>query len=695
MENTQNTQAEQVLYFKTPVLAPDKKPCAAMYSISLTKRVGEMDVLRFEIRRDLSKKLESFTIRYRFSSLPVFTPDTANKFNRYVYNADDINEHSTIEISAVIPSHMKIEGCGAYISEIKLTSGQVITYDASEYRFVRKQTVPSPSPQTALQTTHVHEKSAPKQQTSDKSVSPSDRDIRKRVRLAVILTVFIFMLITEAIAGVYLYRYLGVKSSVDMLIKENRYNEAYKIACDAEQTGILQNVCEKAAVHYFAEGDLESSYVYAVGAPDPFPDMIIDYAAQSVVSMVTGEINENAFRVAKMSEDNEKFDAIIHSMCDILKKQGDYSNALRVASELRDTGDRGKSEDAVFIDALNFYIGTHRYGEAAAFIDELENVTTFAHTEAEIINSAIEVCRSLGDNAGIIYLAQRYPETAEMTAAEAGIAADDAGVRSELAVIYPLLTANQRRSYHAQTIAVWNEDIVLIESGHIDNTKITDAVSVDTNAELTLVLHKDGSASVLPHEGVKAPYEIPAYADIIDIALGESHAVLLHANGTVTVVGDNTYGQGNVSEWTDIVAIAAGQRFTVGLKIDGTVVAAGSNSCGQCDVSKYRNVVDIAACNLTTVMLFSDGTVMIQGYRSMGLSDIEAVTDVKRIRAGGAAILAETSDGKYTLSSGQLGGSYGDPYNWRSMAAFDVGMVCIAGIDKTDVLFFGGDGLPK
>ncbi|WP_242295075.1 RCC1 domain-containing protein, partial [Bacillus cereus group sp. BfR-BA-01381] len=40
-----------------------------------------------------------------------------------------------------------------------------------------------------------------------------------------------------------------------------------------------------------------------------------------------------------------------------------------------------------------------------------------------------------------------------------------------------------------------------------------------------------------------------------------------------------------------IVAIAAGCAHTVGLKSDGTVVAVGENTYGQCDVSSWRNIL--------------------------------------------------------------------------------------------------------
>ncbi|WP_240986091.1 RCC1 domain-containing protein [Acididesulfobacillus acetoxydans] len=48
--------------------------------------------------------------------------------------------------------------------------------------------------------------------------------------------------------------------------------------------------------------------------------------------------------------------------------------------------------------------------------------------------------------------------------------------------------------------------------------------------------------------------------------------------------------QCNVSGWRDIVAVAAGCAHTIGLKSDGTVVAVGDNEYGQCDVSDWRGI---------------------------------------------------------------------------------------------------------
>ena len=88
------------------------------------------------------------------------------------------------------------------------------------------------------------------------------------------------------------------------------------------------------------------------------------------------------------------------------------------------------------------------------------------------------------------------------------------------------------------------------------------------------------------------------------IAGGRRHTVGLKSDGTVTAIGDNKYGQCDVSSWRDIVAVTAsnvhmatntGHAHTIGLKSDGTVAAVGWNKHDQCDVNDWRDIVAVTA----------------------------------------------------------------------------------------------------
>ena len=698
---TNADNSETTILFPVPSLPPNIQAPAVIQSIALIRKSGEEDVLRLVIKRDLSVPIESFTFRFRFSALPIYVPDSQHSFSEYKYTEDDVNSSELITFNGIVPEGLDISGSGAYICAVSLISGQSLEYEASEYKFVRRPRKQEPTDTSGINTAKQESQPAPKKRTaSDRDAAPhedasksAEIQKKKRTRLTVILCALMMVLILEAIGGVFLYRYLGVRRSTDALMKEARYNEAYKIAENSGYDSLLQRVCEKASTHYFETGDLESAYIYAYGAPEQFTGMIIEYAAQSVVSVITGEINENAFRVAKMSENDQVFDVIIHSMIDVLGSGGDYPNALRVASELRNDDDRKATENKVFSDAIDYYSKTHRYGEAVAFIEELKNITTFERSKEESLDDAVARFAALGDNAAIIYFAHYYPDIDTSALSGMKVVPDDGGVRAELSVVYPMLDAEQKRIYHSKKIAVYNEEPLIIQDGKltVGTRKLTDVISVDTNETSTLVLYNDGRAELLPNTNRKTSFTMPEVSNVIDIALGEKHAVLLHADGTVSVYGDNSYGQANVSEWTDIVAIAAGQRFTLGLKLGGTVVAVGENNAMQCSVAGCNNAVDIAAGDQTSVVQFSDGTVKLFGYRSLGLADAENISGVTRIRAGGSAVLFELENGEYKLFSGIVSGSCGNPYNWRNMEVFDVGMLSIVGIDTAGIVFSDGD----
>ena len=83
------------------------------------------------------------------------------------------------------------------------------------------------------------------------------------------------------------------------------------------------------------------------------------------------------------------------------------------------------------------------------------------------------------------------------------------------------------------------------------------------------------------------------------IAASRRHTVGLKSDGTVTAVGDNKYGQCNVSDWRDMIAVAAGNvhmaantvnTHTIGLKSDGAEAAVGWNEHDQCDISGWHSI---------------------------------------------------------------------------------------------------------
>ena len=270
---------------------------------------------------------------------------------------------------------------------------------------------------------------------------------------------------------------------------------------------------------------------------------------------------------------------------------------------------------------------------------------------------------------------------------------DDFSVRRNLFTVYPLLTAEQKRAYHAQPFDYYKEPF-LIKDGAIAETFITNAVSVDTGEFQTVVLNSMGNVIPIERDGHNLVVQIPEQFNTVQVAVGQKHVVLLVDNGTVKAYGNNDFGQCDTSEWTDIIAVTAGANFTLGLRSDGSLVACGSNNSGQCNISSYRGVVDIDALDQTAVILFADGSVAVQGDISMGIRDATSFTNIRRISAGDACIVAETTDGKFVMAGGAPQGSCGSVDSWEDIEYFAAGSLSAAYVDKYGSVRYTGDGAP-
>ncbi len=136
---------------------------------------------------------------------------------------------------------------------------------------------------------------------------------------------------------------------------------------------------------------------------------------------------------------------------------------------------------------------------------------------------------------------------------------------------------------------------------------------------------------------------VSSWTNIKTIAAGGSNTVGLKDDGTVVAVGFN-YGLLNVSSWTNIKAVAAGVLHTVGVKEDGTVVAVGFNYYGELNVSSWTNIKAIATGYYHTVGVKEDGTVVAVGF-NYGQLNVSSWTNIKTIAAGGSNTVGLKDDG--------------------------------------------------
>ena len=138
------------------------------------------------------------------------------------------------------------------------------------------------------------------------------------------------------------------------------------------------------------------------------------------------------------------------------------------------------------------------------------------------------------------------------------------------------------------------------------------------------------------------PRQVEGVDDVIEIAAGYGHTVVLKADGSVWAWGYNQHGQlgdGTTTNRTqpkkitgleDVIHIAAGYRHTVALKSDGEVWAWGYNLLGQLgDGTMIDKIAPVKAIDLGdvaqviagpyhTMAVTEDGTLYTWGYNDYG-----------------------------------------------------------------------------
>lgn len=187
-----------------------------------------------------------------------------------------------------------------------------------------------------------------------------------------------------------------------------------------------------------------------------------------------------------------------------------------------------------------------------------------------------------------------------------------------------------------------------------------------------ILLIKDGVPSFYG-DSLGANKEIAGMTDIVSGSVGMNHALLVHADGTVTAVGARQYQKAEVSEWQDIVSVAAGAFHNVGLTKQGKAVASGLNADLQCETGMWENVTAVSAGLRHTVGLLSDGHVVATGDNSFGQCDVASWTDIIAIACGGNHTVGLRKDGT-VVAVGDTAAGQCEVNDWTHVLAIDAGM---------------------
>lgn len=134
------------------------------------------------------------------------------------------------------------------------------------------------------------------------------------------------------------------------------------------------------------------------------------------------------------------------------------------------------------------------------------------------------------------------------------------------------------------------------------------------------------------------------------VSCGVHHTAVLLSDGRVVCAGDNGFGQCDTQLWRDVVAVACGENHTVGLKSDGSILAVGDNGLSQCDVADIPCAVSVCALPEATVALLPDGRVKMVGGRGVLDKFVASLNEIVAIDACEYRICALASDGRLLFS---------------------------------------------
>jgi hypothetical protein len=136
-------------------------------------------------------------------------------------------------------------------------------------------------------------------------------------------------------------------------------------------------------------------------------------------------------------------------------------------------------------------------------------------------------------------------------------------------------------------------------------------------------------------------------SNVVALAAGDGHSVVLKADGTLISWGYSGYGLANIpAPCTNVAAISAEFYDSAALKNDGSVVVWGLNSYGQTNVpTNVGNATAIALGAYHSLSLSADGTPLAWGLDSYGqTTPPQGLTKVVSISAGWYHSLAIGND---------------------------------------------------
>jgi tetratricopeptide (TPR) repeat protein len=315
-------------------------------------------------------------------------------------------------------------------------------------------------------------------------------------------------------------------------------------------------------------------------------------------------------------------------------------------------------EEGDYDAAVEAFSAMGDYKDSTERILEVQYANAEALLESGDDEAAIEIFSELGE----------YSDSTEQISAVYYAGAEDflaGGNDFEAAVLFG--KAGDYKDAYDRSMELWNQYLV--------------RNSLAAGYSHTVALKSDGTVLAVG-DNKYGQCDVSNWTEITSLVAGSTHTIGLKSDGTVLAVGKNNNKQCEVTDWTNIVAVAAGLYHTVGLKSDGTVVAVGENGKGQCDVTDWTNIVAISAGSYYTIGLKSDGTVVAVGEKDKGQCDVTKWTDIVSVETGYYHTVGLKSDGT-VVAVGRNSKGQCDVSDWTDIVAIATGSYHTIGL-KSD-----------
>lgn len=490
---------------------------------------------------------------------------------------------------------------------------------------------------------------------------------------------------------------IDIGALVDYYLEHNDFANALLIAqSEGSSMGndTVADICTRAIEYYRQAGDYEQAISFANELKKISPDYDLTFLYQEAFdqSLGAGDL-ESAYQYATLMGDSEKQGQVVDRQINALLEENLYDEALAKAQ----SGRPDRTEEIIAA-AIEYYKTDALFAEALSFAAksaDADSLTRSLNLEAAgyyldlaVIQAEdpVEASKSAGSYRQAYAYAKASGDTrtfrtvCELTPLDV--------IRASLPDYFEGLQGNLEllRQVLGHTVAAGRfgakinaDGTVSYGAGYKYKPIGTSAVSVAVGETHAVVLLANGRVIELGSDGSEKTLQTTGNA--VAVAAGKGYTLVLNAGGTLKIYGSDLptgLSERTVAAVTDVVSIAAGERHILVLHANGQVEALGTNDLGQCSVSGWTNAIAIAAGAEHSLALLSDGTVVSCGNGQGGRLDVSSWTGVVAIAAGRTSSVALLSDGTVRFVGGTIGVDPADPSSLQGIteiAAGEFGMI--------------------